>query len=202
MEHCLTQLVKQGRPFKYIGDSTSHLLKNNNVVPHIGMEHLFVNVCLPMFCSKLHNHAEEWCRSPHSQLLLLGHQYWWWEGISIVYISIKCLLSDIKNVLFVYYNYQPSSSRDAIPLVFLSFSILILLHLFTALTISVKCFFLLSLLVYLMCEIILFQEAARSGGRIAPCTVLSVCLLLPWQYDDWWCAALTPSHMIHPNILK
>lgn len=46
-----------------------------------------------------------------------------------VYISIKCLLSDIKNVLFVYYtsvNYQPNSSRDAIPLVFLlasSFSI-------------------------------------------------------------------------------
>ena len=32
--------------------------------------------------------------------------------------------------------------------------------------------------VYLMCETISFQVVAQSGGRIAPCTVLSVCLPL------------------------
>lgn len=167
------------------------------------MEHLFVNVCIPMFCSKLHNHAEKWCRSPHSQLLLLGHQYWWWEGISYTIYSVyfhkvspfwhqKCFICLLHFCKLSTQQFKRCYSPS------ISFSILTLLHLFTALTFSVKCFFLLSLLVYLMCEIILFQEAAQSGGRIAPCTVLSVCLLLPWQYDDWWCAALTPSHMMHP----
>lgn len=32
-------------------------------------------------------------------------------------------------------------------------------------------------------DLCLFQEAAQSGGRIAPCTVLSVCLPLLWPCD-------------------
>lgn len=56
MEHCLTQLVKQGRPFKYIGDSTPHLLENNNnnVALHIGMDHvflMFVYQCFAVNCT-------------------------------------------------------------------------------------------------------------------------------------------------------
>lgn len=64
--------------------------------PHMSMERLFVNVCTLMSCSKLHNHAEKWCRPPHSQLLLLGHKHWWWEIIYKVHTSIKSPTSNIN----------------------------------------------------------------------------------------------------------
>lgn len=158
-----------------------------------------------MFCSKLHNHAEKRCRPPHSQLLLLGHQHWWWEMTYTVHSFIHPLnVSFQASKIFSFiacklstHQYKKCYSPS------ISLNILLLLHLSTSLTIFGKCFFLSYLLVYLMCEIFfLFQEVALSGGRIAPCTVLSVCLLWRWQYNCWWRCSLNTMYEPAPITEK
>lgn len=151
VEHSLSHLVKQGRPFKYIGELTtpwrtltwdlrSVLMRRARMWMFIYSLWCFTVNCTIMQKSGAGLHTANscyWDTATDGEKKNLNRKIWNKYSWYIVLLEL----------------FPPGEKCNANFLCNASY----------------------------LC---LFQEAAQSGGRIAPCTVLSVCLLWLWRCDS------------------